>query len=147
MDSVKVSGAATDAGGIKKAKLYIRCTSYIVDVFGTFSDKEFVHTLKDIISKQGAMESLISDCAKVKSSGRVGDVLRFYKIRDWQSEPYFQHQKLAERGYGNIKARIIVIMNASCAGANELLLILNYAIYIYKCMVQKSLGWKCHSKH
>ena len=88
------------------------------------------------------MELLISGNAKSKTSGRVDDVLRAYKIKDWQSEPYFQHQNFAERGYRDIKARVIVIMNASGAGANEWLLILKYVIYIYNWMAQKSLGWK-----
>ena len=35
------------------------------------------------------MDSLINDNAKSETSGRADNVLRAYKIKDWQSEPYF----------------------------------------------------------
>ena len=140
--SMKASVAAIDTGGVKEAQFHIRRTSHVADAFGMISEKEFVNTLEDIIQRRGAMELLISDNAKSETSGRVDDVLRAYKIKDWQSEPYFQHQNFAERGYRDVKARVIVIMNASGAAANEWLLILKYVIYIHNRMAQKSLGWK-----
>ena len=44
------------------------------------------------------MDLLISDSAKVEISNRVQDALRSCYIKDWQSEPHFQHQNFAERG-------------------------------------------------
>ena len=61
-----------------------------------------INTLEDIIRRRGAMDSLISDSVKVKISGRVQDILRGYAIKDWQSEPHYQHQNFAERGYRDI---------------------------------------------
>ena len=142
MDSIKACVAAINTGGVKEAQFYISHTSHIADAFEILSEKEFVNTLEDIIQRRGAMDLLISDNVKSETSGHVDDVLRAYKIKDWQSEPYFQHQNFAEQGYRNIKARVIVKMNASGVGANEWLLILKYVIYTYNHMAQKSLGWK-----
>ena len=77
----------------------------VADAFGIISEKQFVNTHEDIIQKRGAMDSLISDSAQVEISMRVKDVLRGYSIKDWQSEPHFQHQNFAERGYRDIKAK------------------------------------------
>ena len=88
------------------------------------------------------MDLLISDSAKVEISNHVHDVLRAYYIKDWQSEPHFQHQNFAERGYRDIKANVVAIMNASGANANEWLLVLKYVIFIHNQMLVKSLGWK-----
>ena len=65
-----------------------------------------------------------------------------YYIKDWQSEPHFQHQNFAERGYRDIKANVVVIMNATGANADEWLLVLKYVIFIHNRMAVKSLNWK-----
>ena len=140
-DTVKASVAAIGTGGITIAQFYIGRNSHVADAFGMLTEKQFVNTLEDTIQSRGAMDLLISDSAKVETSGRVGDLLRSYKINDWQSEPHFQHQNFAERGYRDIKARVIVIMNATGANPNEWLLILKYVIFIHNRMAVKSLGW------
>jgi hypothetical protein len=38
--------------------------SLIADIYGLKADKEFVSTLEDNIQQEGAMVTLISDCAK-----------------------------------------------------------------------------------
>ena len=123
------------------AQFYIGRNSHVADAFGSLTEKQFVNTLEDIIRSRGAMDLLISDSAKVETSGRVGDLLQSYKINDWQSEPHFQHQNFAERRYRDIKACVIVIMNATGANPNEWLLILKYVIFIHNRMAVKSLGW------
>ena len=45
------------------------------------------------------MNMLISDRAKVKISKQCHDILRAYCIKDFQSEPHYQHQNYAERKY------------------------------------------------
>ena len=125
-----------------EAQFYIGRESFIADAFGIKSEKQFVNTLEDIIQKRGAMDLLISDSAKVEISIRVQDVLRAYFIKDWQSEPNFQHQNFVERGYRDIKANVIVVMNATGANANEWLLVLKYVIFIHNHMAVKSLEWK-----
>ena len=47
-----------------------------------------------------------------------------------------------ERGYRDIKANVVVVMNATGANANEWLLVLKYVIFIHNHMAVKSLGWK-----
>ena len=81
---------------MKQAQFCIGHTLHVADAFGILSEKEFVNTLEDIIQRPGAMDLLISHNAKNETSGRADDVLRAYKIKDWQSEPYFQHQNFAE---------------------------------------------------
>ena len=111
-DTIKASTPAIDTGGIVEAQFCIGRKSFVADVFGVKSEKQFVNTLEDIIRKRGAMDLIISDSAKVEISNRVHDVLRGYYIKDWQSEPHFQHQNFAEQGYRDIKANVIVVMNA-----------------------------------
>jgi len=60
------------------------------------SDKMFVNTLEDNFRQGGAMDKLISDRAQVEVSERVLDILCALCIRDWQSEPYHQHQNFSE---------------------------------------------------
>jgi hypothetical protein len=43
------------------------------------------------------MDKLISDVAASEMSKRVLDVLHHLMIDSWQSEAYFQHQKIAKR--------------------------------------------------
>jgi hypothetical protein len=59
-------------------RVYLRITqvmnkreSLVSDLYGLKTEKEFVNTLEDTIRKQGAMDKLISDCAKAESSNRV----------------------------------------------------------------------------
>ena len=65
------------------------------------------------------MDLLISDSATVEISARVKDVLCALVIKDWQSEPYHQHQNFSERNFWDIKAVVIIVMNATGANANE----------------------------
>jgi hypothetical protein len=69
------------------------------------TDKQFVNT-RISFRKRGAMTKLISDSAKLEISARVKDVLRAFIIDDWQSEPYYQHQNFAERGYKDTKSYV-----------------------------------------
>ena len=71
-------------------------TSLVADVYGVKTDKEFVNTLEDNIRARGAMDKLISDCARAETSSRVKDILRALVIGDWQSEPYQENQNFAE---------------------------------------------------
>ena len=71
----------------------------VCNAYGMKTDGQFVNIFEDIIHKRGAMDKLISDSAKVETSGRAKDILRAYVIGDWQSEAYMQHQNFAERKY------------------------------------------------
>ena len=67
------------------------------------TDSAFVSTIKENIRKRGAMDKLISDCAKNETSKAVREVLRDYIINDYQSEPHHQHQNFVEGHWNTIK--------------------------------------------
>jgi hypothetical protein len=47
----------------------------VADIYGLKTDKDFVNTLEDNIREQGAMDKLISDCAKAEMSEQVKQIL------------------------------------------------------------------------
>ena len=49
------------------------------------------------------MNKLISDRAHIEVSNKVLDILRDYVIKDWQSEPYHEHQNPVECQYQTVK--------------------------------------------
>ena len=124
------------------AQFFIGRNSMVANIFGIKTKKQFIDTLEDIICKWGAMDLLISSCARVEISSRVQDILRGYAINDWQSEPEYQHLNFAKRGYRDTKTYTILIMNLTGANDNEWLLVMKYVIYIHNRMALKSLGWK-----
>jgi hypothetical protein len=62
----------------------------VADTYGVKTDKEFVNALEDNIRERGAMDKLISDCARAETCARIKDILRTLVISDWQSEPYHE---------------------------------------------------------
>jgi hypothetical protein len=68
----------------------------VADVYGLKTGKEFVNTLKDNIQDRGAMDKIISGCAKAENSNRVKQILRALCISSWFSEPYHENQTYAE---------------------------------------------------
>ena len=95
-DTVYADEPAID-NGCTAAQLFIGHDSLVADAYPLKTEKQFVNTLEDNIRKRGAMDKLISDRAQVEVSKRVQDILRAYHIDDWQSEPHYQHQNMAER--------------------------------------------------
>jgi len=86
-DTVYSDTPAVDSG-VKMAQFFVGRESLYCSVYPIKNEKQFVNTLEDEIRKRGAMDKLISDRAEVEISNKVTDVLRAYKIEDWQSEPY-----------------------------------------------------------
>jgi hypothetical protein len=62
--------------GVKAAQLFIGRSSLVADVYGVKTYKEFVNTLEDNIREQGAMDKLISNCARAETSNRIKGILR-----------------------------------------------------------------------
>jgi hypothetical protein len=54
--------------GITAAQIFVGRESLVADVYDLKTDKEFVNALEDNIKELGAMDKLISDCAKVENS-------------------------------------------------------------------------------
>ena len=92
-DTVFSDTPAVDSG-VMAAQLFIGRKSLVADAYGIKTDKEFVNTFEDNIHKRGAMDKLISDCARAEASTRTKDILRALVIADWQSKPYQENQIL-----------------------------------------------------
>ena len=78
------------------AHIFVGRDSLVTDAYLVKTDKQFVNTLEENIHTRGAMDKLCSDGAKAEISNRVKEILRYYAIEDWQSEPHNQHQNKAE---------------------------------------------------
>ena len=73
-DTVFSDTPAIDCGH-KVAQIFVGTESMVTDVFGMHTSKQFINTFQEIIRIRGAQTKLISDCAKVKISEKVQDVL------------------------------------------------------------------------
>jgi hypothetical protein len=124
------------------AQVFVGRKSRFCDVYGCKTDKQFVDTLEDVIRERGAMDKLISDHAQAEISKRVNDILRAYCIKDWQSEPYYQHQNYAERFIQEIKKFTNWVLNYSGAPPEAWLLVFKYVVYIMNRTARSVLGWR-----
>ena len=140
-DTVFSDTPAVDSG-VTAAQIFVGRESLVADVYGLKTGKEFVNTLEDNIRERGAMDKLISDCAKAEMSERVKQILRALCISAWFSEPYHENQNFAENRYGTIKAATNRVMNLSGAPANTWLLALMYVCLLLNHLASAALGWK-----
>jgi hypothetical protein len=85
----------------------------VADVYGFKTDKAFANLLKRNNQEQGAMEKLISDCAKVENSNGFKQIICALCTSSWFSEPYHENQNFAENRFGTIKAATNRVMNVS----------------------------------
>ena len=60
-------------------------------------------TLYDNIKSRGAMNTIITDGGKYEIPKKVMDLLRSLFIKQYESEPYHQHQNKAEQCYHVVK--------------------------------------------
>ena len=139
-DTVFSDTPAVDSG-VKAAQIFIGRTSLVADVYGIKTDKEFVNTLEDNIRERGAMDKLISDCARAETSTRIKDILRALVIAEWQSEPYQENQNFAENRYATIKTAANRVLNNSGAPPECWLLALMYVCYVLNHLASSTLGW------
>ena len=140
-DTVFSDTPAVDCG-VTCAQLFVGCNLLVGDVYGLKTDKAFVNTLEDNIRKQGAMDKLISDCAKAEMSERVKQILRALCISAWHSEPYHENQNFAENRYATIKATTNRVLNLSGAPADTWLLALMYVCLLLNHLASAALGWQ-----
>ena len=83
-------------------------------------------TLSDNIKSRGAMHTIITDSGKYEISKKIADLLRSLFIKQYESEPYHQHQNKAEQHYGAVKRHINTLINLTGAPAHNWLLCLLY---------------------
>ena len=115
----------------------------VCDAYGIKSTKQFINTLSDNIRKRGAMDTLISDGGKYEISKRVTDLLRSLFIKDYQSEPYHQHQNKAENRFGLAKRYTNTVMNTSGCPACCWLLCLQYICVVLNHLASPTLQGIC----
>ena len=106
------------------------------------SDGQFARTLYDEIRRYGAMDVLVSDCARAEISARVKEILRTLVIRDWQSEPHNKNQDYAERGWRDTKRTGAMVLNYSGAPDEIWLLALQYVCFVMNHTARERLGWR-----
>jgi hypothetical protein len=114
----------------------------VTDVYGLKTDKEFVSMLEDSIREWGAMDKLISDCAKAETIERAKQIFYILFISSWYSEPYNENQNFAENRYATIKATTNRVMDFSGAPATTWLLALCYVCLLLNHLASAALGWK-----
>jgi len=129
-------------GGIKCCQFFIGRRSLFMSVHGMKTDGEFVNALEDEIRKRGAMEKIITDCAKAEISKRVKDILRNLYIDDYQSEPHHQNQNIAERYIQEAKKHAHWVLNTSGAPPESVMLVLEYITYIWNRTAKRVIGWR-----
>ena len=97
--------------GSTMAQFFVGRDTLVCDAYGIKSQKQFINTLYDNIRFRGAMTTLITDGGRYEISKKVADLLRSLFIKQYESEPYHQHQNKAEQRYGVVKRYINTLMN------------------------------------
>ena len=108
------------------AQILVGRDTLVCDAYGIKSRKQFINTLYDNIRYRGAMTTLITDGGRYEISKKVADLLRSLFIKQYESEPYHQHQNKAEQRYGVVKRYINTLMNLTGAPAHCWLLCMLY---------------------
>ena len=117
--------------GSTAAVIFTGHDTFVTDVYGIKTDRQFVNTLEDNIRERGAPNKLISDRAQVEISKKVQDILRTLFISSWQSEPHQQQQNPAERRYQTIKNAANRVMDRTGAPPPTWLLCLVYVCFLF----------------
>ncbi len=140
-DTIYADVPAVDCGHTQ-AQFYCGVDSLVCDAYGMKTDKQFVNTFEDIIRQRGAMDKLISDGAKVETTGRVKDIFRAYVIGNWHSEAHQQQQNYAERKYQHVKRTTNRMMERAGSPAYTWLLALFYVCFLLNHTASKLLNWR-----
>ena len=81
-------------------RLFIDMDALVCDAYGIKIQKQFINTLHDNVKKIGAMDTIITDGCKHGIFDKVAHLFRgFLFIKQYESEPYHQHQNKAEQSY------------------------------------------------
>ena len=112
----------------------------VCDAYGMKSQKQFINTLYDNMKSRRAMNIIISDGGKYEVSKKVADLLRSLFIKQYESEPYHQHQNKAKQHYGVVKRYINTLMNLTGAPVHCWLLCLLYVCNLLNVTASTALG-------
>jgi hypothetical protein len=122
------------------AQIYAGKRSPKLVAYGMTNESQMPNTLEDLIREHGAPNCLFSNNAKVQISARVRDILRLYKIKDFQCETEHQNQNFAERKVGDVKRLSSAIMDRTGTSAAFWLLCLFYVVFLLNHMSSEALG-------
>jgi len=117
-DTPAVNDGIPGHGGCTIAQIFCARTSQLGLAVPMRSEKDMPQTIHEWIRTYGAPNMLISDNAKVEIGRTVQDILRYYMIKDHQSEPQFQHQNYAERRIQELKRMLNTILDRTGAPAD-----------------------------
>ena len=126
--------------GSTMAQFFVGRDTLVCDAYGIKSQKQFINTLYDNIRFRGAMNTLITDGGRYEISKKVADLLRSLFIKQYESEPYHQHQNKAEQRYGVVKRYINTLMNLTGAPAHCWLLCMLYVCNLLNATASPALG-------
>ena len=126
--------------GSTMAQFFVGRDTLVCDAYGIKSQKQFINTLYDNIRFRGAMTTLITDGGRYDISKKVADLLRSLFIKQYESEPYHQHQNKAEQQYGVVKRYINTLMNLTGAPAHCWLLCMLYVCNLLNATASPALG-------
>ena len=101
--------------GSTMVQFFVGKDTLVCDAYGIKSQKQFINTLYDSIKTRGALDTIITDGGKYEISKKVADLLRSLLMKQYESEPYHQHQNKAEQYYGVVKRYINTLMNLTGA--------------------------------
>ena len=121
------------------AQLFVGKDTLVCDACGIKSQKQLISTLYDNINTRCAMDTIIIEGGKYKISKKVAGLLRSLFIKQYESEPYHQHQNKAEPCYGVVKRDINTLMNLTGAPAHCRLLCLFYVCALLNVMASRAL--------
>ena len=122
------------------AQFFVAKDTLVCDAYGIKSQKHFINTFYDNIKSSGAMTTIIADGSKYEISKKVADLLRSLFIKQYESEPYHQHQNKAEQHYGVVKRYINTLMSLTEAPAHCWLLCLLYVCSLLNVTASPALG-------
>ena len=111
------------------AQFFVGKDTLVCDAYVIKSQKQFINTLYDNIKSRGAMNTIIGNGGKYEISKTVADLLRSLLIKQYESEPYHQHQNKVEQCHGVVKRYI-----------NTLILCLLYVCSLLNVTASPALG-------
>ena len=126
--------------GSTMAQFFAGRDTLVCDAYGIKNQKQFINTLYDNIRFRGAMTTLITDGGRYEISQKVADLLRSLFIKQYESEPFYQHQNKAEQRYGVVKRYINTLMNLTGAPAHCWLLCMLYVCNLLNARESPALG-------
>ena len=127
-------------GGCTMAQVYCGRRTQLTKVYGMQLESQMPETLQDFIRDVGAPNLLISDNSKVQIGAKTRSLLRYFEIKDHQSEPHYQNQNYAERRIQEIKRFCNTIMDRTGTPPELWLLCLLFVVFLMNHLSTESLG-------